>query len=106
VGELGYELVGEGAPGDVVRRVFRAGQVEWELVEDPAQAPYLLAPLELPAVTPLDFARPVRPFAPIVIAHLELDEHGGFADFVRDSSSTLPRTERTWTVWYHCPDGV
>lgn len=105
VGELDYELAGEGAPGDVVRRVFRAGQVEWELVEDPAEAPRALVPLELPAQTPLGFARPAEPFVPFYFTHLEVDELDGYADFVRDSSSTLPRTERAWNVWYHCPDG-
>lgn len=104
VGELGYELVGAGGPGDVVRRVFRAGQVEWEVVEDLAQAPLALSPLELPAETPLDFVRPDEPFAPFYFTHLEVDELDGYADFARDVSSTLPRTERAWTVWYRCPD--
>jgi len=105
VGEVGYELAGEGAPGDVVQRVFLAGAHKWELVDDPAEAPRALVPLELPAQTPLGFARPVEPFVPFYFTHLEVDELDGYADFVRDSSSTLPRTERAWTVWYHCPDG-
>lgn len=105
VGELDYELVGEGAPGDVLQRWFREGQVEWEVVDDPAFAPAPLMPLELPAETPLDFARPVGPFLPIAFAHLELDELDGYADFVRSSSSTGPRTERAWALWFRCDDG-